>query len=130
MPDELRIELDTDVAECGGLVSGIVHCGLQGDNPCQIVTQLKYVTEGKGDIDTAVVDQVVTSGTGGEEGHVELRVPGVGPISFVGSMMRVSWEVVAHRRDQQNLAVSVGITVLPRGGSAVWAQQVGAPPSV
>lgn len=131
MSGTLAIELDTDVVECGDVVTGVVRWGPLDDVPRRTVVKLRYRTEGRGDTDSDVADTLKFPGAAGGVESVELRVPAEGPMSVNGVLITVLWEVelsldVARRRDP---STSVAITVLPRGGSAVWARQVGAPPT-
>lgn len=126
------VELDTDVAECGDVVSGRVSWGPVDKTPRQVVVELIYETSGRGDTDSEAVSEHVVAGADSGETRFTLSVPDDGPITFDGSLIRVAWRVEAKldqamQRDQRG---STAVTVLPAGGLALWARQVAPPPTV
>jgi hypothetical protein len=130
MIDEVAIELDTDVTEGGDVVTGVVRWGPLDDVPAKVVVRLRYRTEGRGASDTEVVDEVIFAGSASGAERIELSVPVNGPMSFDGSLVKVLWELdlsLDHRLAGDR-GTTVGLTVLPRGGLALWARQAGTPP--
>lgn len=128
----LSIELDTDVAECGDVVVGTARWGRSESAPRAIRTQLRYWTVGRGDTDGAVVAEVDLEGIVQGAGRFELPVPEAGPMSFEGKLMHVLWavELIIDKTLRPDPDLSQPITVLPRGGLAMWARQHATPPVV
>lgn len=118
----IELILDAEVAEAGGIVTGRVSWRDVETVPRDVYIELLYRTEGRGDTDRAVVDQVKLPGdTSGAHGF-RLRVPDSGPISYDGRYIRVIWEVqlrfdVKLRRDPKHQA---RLGVLPKGGIVLW----------
>jgi hypothetical protein len=128
----LSLELDTDVAECGDVVAGMVRWGRLESAPRSVRIQLRYWTEGRGDSDGGVVAEVELDGAVQGAGRFELPVPEAGPMSFEGKLIRVLWaaELIIDKTLRPDPDISHAITVLPRGGLALWARQAATPPTV
>lgn len=131
MSDELmRLELDSDVTECGDVVTGTARWGPLDFDPRRVIAELRYWTEGRGDQDSNVVSDAAFDAEPEGQGRFELVVPASGPMSFDGSLIRVLWEVRLRfdRSMRSDPSTSAPLTVLPLGGLAMWARQSGAPP--
>jgi hypothetical protein len=128
----LSLKLDTDVAECGDVVAGMVRWGRLESAPRGVRIELRYWTEGRGDSDGGVVAEVELDGAVQGAGRFELLVPEAGPMSFEGKLIRVMWaiELIIDKRLRPDPDISHPITVLPRGGLAMWARQAATPPTV
>lgn len=128
----LWIDLDTDVGECGDVVTGTVRWGPLDSAPRSIRVGLRYWTEGRGNTDSETVAEIRLDGSTTGSGRFELPVPATGPISFDGSLIRVLWEIELRidRRMRTDPDVSHPVTILPRGGLAAWARRSAPPPTV
>ena len=85
-----------------------------------------------GDSDGGVVAEVELDGAAQGAGRFELPVPDAGPMSFAGKLIRVLWaaELIIDKTLRPDPDISHPITVLPRGGLAMWARQAATPPTV
>ncbi len=112
------IELDSDVTECGDDVTGVVT-GLGG----RATVELAWRTTGRGSqgADVAASARVEPDGDG--RARFQLDVPADGPMSIDGTLVQVVWEVRV-----ADAEATAPLTVLPRGGLAMWVRQAGAPP--
>ncbi len=121
----MRIDLDVAVTECGDVFIGSVSWGEFDNPPRSVRVQLRYWTEGRGDRDEVVVSKAELPGAPSGAGRFELPVPADGPMSYDGTLLRVRWAVelvfdLALRPDPD---LSEPVTVLPRGGLALWARE-------
>ena len=126
----VELALDHPVAECGGpVLGGVSWTGNRGLDPVRVV--LSYRTEGRGDVDAAVVDHRDLGP--GESGQARFRmdVPPLGPVTYHGQLLRLLWQVAvavpetkASRRARNRLAIVAvaDLTVVPQG----WFQRPGA----
>ena len=115
--------LDHRLAECGGPVVGRVSW--TGNRKLDRVgVVLRYRTEGRGDVDAALVAHYEL-GTA-ESGHARFRldVPPLGPVTYHGQLLRLLWQVAVHipvakasTRAGAGLAIA-DLTVVPRGWTA------------
>ncbi len=130
--EAIRLSLDADVSECGDRFAGNVEWGSLEDAPRAVRVELRFWTEGRGDPDGAVVSRVELAGAPSGAGRFELPVPDKGPMSFDGALIRVMWavEVVVDTALRSDPTESQPVTVLPRGGVALWARQQGVPPVI
>ncbi len=111
----MTVELAEAVAECGGVVSGVVSWS-GPKTPRSVSVTLQYKTEGRGstDSDEASTVDVLADNQGYQQFHLD--VPSDGPISFDGDLISVIWEVelkldLKGRRDLKECA---RLEVLPR----------------
>jgi hypothetical protein len=125
-----QLSLDSDVSECGDRFTGSVQWHPLDDDPVAARVELRYCTQGRGDPDGAVVSLVELDGAAGGSGRFELSVPASGPMSFDGALILVKWSIdlVIDTAMQPDADTSVPVTVLPRGGVALWARQQASPP--
>lgn len=112
------IELDTAVTECGDDVTGVVS-GVAGT----ATVELAWHTTGRGAQDAATVASVSVDPDGDGRARFAMDVPADGPMSIDGTLLQVVWEVRL-----VGGGAEASITVLPRGGLAMWVRQAGAPP--
>lgn len=131
MSDEaLGLELDAEVAECGDVLTGTATWGPLDGAPRRVVVRLGYRTEGRGDSDHDEAAEVSWDGTESGQRRFELPVPEHGPMTYEGRLIRVLWRVELRldRRLQSDPTEQVPVTILPRGGLALWARATGATP--
>lgn len=129
LPDEqLRIELQHDIAEVGGRFVGHLQRspadGASNDREIGRVrgvrVSLKMTTEGRGDTDSMEVAEVAAAVDeyGMASQQFELEVPLDVPVSYDGRLIRVRWQIEA--RTDRKLAVDAiaasEVLVVPRGG--------------
>lgn len=120
------VELDRDVVEVGGQVSGRVSRAPDGDvtnasRARSIKLSLRHETSGRGDTDRKVVgaQEFDLDVHGSVEAAFAITVPSSGPISYDGRLIRVRWELelrVDVKRASDPTAI-VSVLVVPRGGA-------------
>lgn len=111
--------VDTDTVECGERVRVDV------DAAAAVVVELCCDVTPAGGATSSTV--VAAADAGPSVGWVELSVPESGPISYSGRLFSVAWTIRA--RGASADADEVPVTVLPRGGVALWARQAAPPPA-
>ncbi|MFV2039953.1 MAG: hypothetical protein ACC660_06895 [Acidimicrobiales bacterium] len=129
--DGLRLVLDADVTECGDTLTGQLEWGALQPAPRNIVVSLRFTTDGRAKPpDSGGPDPVTIDTRGSDSARFEFPVPLLGPITFSGSTISVNWEVEAQvdGAAAPSAAVSQTVTVLPKGGLAMWARQTAPPP--
>ena len=114
----MTIELDRAAAECGGSVTGTA--AWSGAGSADVI--LRWSTSGDGIVDGGTTEAAVIADG---QARFELPVPHDGPMSFEGKLISVRWEVVLEAGDTTETAE---VTVLPRGGLAMWVRQAAPPP--
>lgn len=128
----IELTLDSAVTECGDVVSGEVRWDAGSGVLRKVEVALRYATDGSAaPRDTGGPDPVEVDRTVAGRGRFDIEVPRRGPITFQGRTMAVNWTVEA-RLDipsAPDIRVSEPVTVLPRGGLALWARQRAAPPA-
>lgn len=121
------LHLDGDVGECGDTIVGTVVWSDTDAPPPRAAVRLRHRAEGAGLVDeTDAADPVRWD----ERGRFSCPVPAVGPISFVGRLVSVSWSVEVVDLGSGAVLVSVPVTIVPAGGLALWAQRAAGPPAV
>lgn len=121
---DIQISLDHDIVEIGGVLSGRVRWERPNDGAGERVRALElivlYKTEGVGDTDSAevAVVRLAVPSEGAVDQRFDLTVPVGSPISYDGSLMRVSWKFAVRldirlRRDYEH---SEPILVVPTNG--------------
>lgn len=127
----LHVDLDSAAVECGDVLAGSASWGPLDRAPRSVRVDLRYITAGAGTDDGRVVASADLGG--GTEGtaRFDLDVPFDGPITFAGRLIQVRWvvELVLDEAMRPDPSRHEPVTVLPRGGLAVWARQQAAPPS-
>jgi len=126
----MEIYLDEFVVEVGESLTGRIvrHPDSDGITTTSKVREirlsLKYETSGRGTTDSSAVStqNFACDSHGGVNGSFSLSVPGAGPISYDGNLIRVRWQVEARldvkmARDPKLLA---DVLVVPRNGFAVY----------
>jgi hypothetical protein len=119
MNAQARLDLQTNVVECGGALVGTVswtgnvrHSGL--------AVVLRFRTQGRGDVDSAEAARFdLGSGEAGEA-RFQLDVPAVGPVTYNGQLLRVLWQVAVTTSGKRKFtsgadSTAVELTVVPRG---------------
>lgn len=119
-----ELHLDADVGECGDTITGIVTWPTAP--PARAAVRLRRHAEGAGLVDEADGHQPVRWD---ERGRFACPVPDGGPISFIGRLVVVSWTVEVVDLASDTTLASVPVTVVPRGGLALWAQTAAGPPA-
>ena len=127
----IDLALDSPVTECGDVVSGEVSWDAGSGVLRGVEVSLSFATDGSAaPRDTGGPEPVQVERTNAGVGRFDIQVPDRGPITFEGRTMAVAWTVEA-RLDvpsAPDTRVSTPVTVLPRGGLALWARQRAAPP--
>ncbi len=129
----LSIRIDDDVAEVGSFFGcDVARSPADGESNASsgpgkiraVRVSLRWYTEGRGDTDsnTVMTVELPVDEFGMTSGRVELGVPGNGPISYDGSLIRVRWEISAQTDiklgfDQLSTAE---VLVVPRGGHGLY----------
>ncbi len=129
---ELAVSLDANVTECGDLVTGEVVWGPVESVPRRVVVSLRFLTSGAAaPPDSGGTAELEFAGAVTGRERFELLVPVDGPISFEGRSISVAWQVEARLdlRAKRDPSTTCDVTVLPRGGLAVWARQTAGPPT-
>jgi hypothetical protein len=115
--NELRIDVDGGTAhEPGGEVAGTLSWTLDGD-PDAVHVRLFWYTEGKGDRDLSVVEEVVAEAPA-VSGRLpfRFRLP-AGPYGFSGTLISLTWALEAVA-DPSGAAARVELAVGPGGREA------------
>lgn len=130
MSVRVELALDHGHAECGGPVpGGVSWTGNRKLDQVRVV--LSYRTEGRGDVDTAVVDHRDLGTAESGQARFQLYVPALGPVTYHGQLYRLLWQVAvavpetrAFGRSRSRLAIVAvaDLTVVPQG----WHQHPGA----
>jgi len=115
----ISIALDPDRVEAGDVLHAHIEWACSDGRPTHLDTSVYWFTEGRGDLDTGRVhsqrlsidDRAMTGWT-----DVDIPVPGEGPTSYDGSLLRILWELKSELkidggRDETSIA---RLTVLPR----------------
>ncbi|MBI3688258.1 MAG: hypothetical protein HY241_13155 [Actinobacteria bacterium] len=124
MSAQAGLTLDHTVAECGGAVIGTASwSGNRTGKRVGVV--LRYRTQGRGDVDTAVVASCDLGIDEAGQARFRLCVPPYGPITYHGQLLRLLWQAAVQIPRHPASAI-VELTVLPRGwalpplGSPGW----------
>lgn len=130
MGNSLILELDADVTECGDILTGRVSWVGGDAAPRTVVVSMRFATSGSGSkSDSGGPEEVRIEPANSESARFELAVPEMGPISFSGRTISVEWRVEARPdRGESAVAATQVVTVLPKGGLAMWATKTAAPP--
>lgn len=126
----LILDLDADVTECGDTLTGSISWPGAGPAPRGVVVSMGFVTSGRGSkSDSGGPDAFSISTANSEVARFELSVPEMGPISFSGRTISVEWHVEVRAEPSASTdAATQAITVLPKGGLAMWATKTAPPP--
>ncbi len=130
--NSLILELDADVTECGDTLTGSISWRGTDPAPPSVVVSMGFATSGRGSkSDSGGPEEVTISTASSDVARFELPVPETGPISFSGRTISVEWHVeVRSDPSAPTDAVTQAITVLPKGGLAIWATRTAPPPTV
>lgn len=120
MRPQVWLQVHHGVAECGGAVTGDASwSGNTGLRRIDVV--LRYLTQGRGDVDSAVVARCGMGDTEAGRGQFRLDVPRDGPVTYNGQLMRLRWQVaftIARTRGfgpRDSGPGIVDLVVVPRG---------------
>ena len=123
MKPQARLLLDQGFAECGGVVTGAVSwSGNRKHDRVGVV--LSYWTQGRGDVDTAVVARCDLGADEAGDSRFRLDVPLNGPVTYHGQLLRLLWQVTVQipvpksARKPPTGPAMVALSVVPRGWPA------------
>ncbi len=86
----MTIQLQETVLEVGQTLSG--HCTWNGEKtPKEVTLKVGWRTEGRGTVDSETIYTNAFSGT--NSFSFSSKLPGLGPVSYDGEILRVIWEV-------------------------------------
>jgi hypothetical protein len=119
-----RIQLDSDLVECSGRVSGTVTWSGNHKHD-RVGVVLRFSTSGRGETDSAVVTrtELGTAEAGGQ--RFQLAVPALGPVTYHGRLLRIGWQVVVRIPLNRGLSLrtnettAVDLAVVPYGWSGL-----------
>lgn len=120
MSAQARLTLDHTVAECGGAVIGTVSWSGNRKHH-RVGVALRYWTQGRGDVDAAVVARCDLGIGEAGQARFRLDIPLNGPVTYHGQLLRLLWQAAvqipvsrAFTRPYAGLAI-LDLTVVPRG---------------
>lgn len=123
MSPELR--LDGEVGECGDAITGTIIWPDGTTPPVRAALRLRHRADGAGLVDDTDGGEPVRWD---EQGRFSCPIPDVGPISFTGRLVSVSWTLEVVDLASDAVLASTPVTVVPTGGLALWAQRMAGPP--
>lgn len=131
MSVQALLKPDAPTVECGAALAGSVQWS-GNDRHRHVGVVLRYCTQGRGDVDAAVVARCALSTDESGQARFTLPVPASGPVTYNGQLLRVLWQVAVHVPvDRASTRFDAGpaaaqLTVIPQG----WTRWVttGKPP--
>lgn len=110
MSPQATLQLDSPVVECAGSVLGsVLWWGNDRRHPVGVV--LRYRTQGRGDVDAAVVTRCELGTADSGNLRFRLDVPADGPVTYHGQLLRLTWQVAVHVPVSKASARSSGLVV-------------------
>ncbi|MFN3218769.1 MAG: hypothetical protein ACE367_19920 [Acidimicrobiales bacterium] len=122
-----ELHLDAEVGECGDAITGTIAWADGMTPPVRAAVRLRHRADGAGLVDETDGHDPVRWD---ESGRFSCPIPAVGPISFSGRLVSVSWSVEVVDLAADAVLASAPVTVVPTGGLALWAQRMAGPPAV
>jgi hypothetical protein len=123
----LRLEVDSWLAEVGGLFTGLLANDPPPDQASSVRAvrlELWYWTEGRGTKDRRTVSELHYPASDGVQlaTRFTLPVPWEVPISYDGDMIRVRWQIraVVNRSWKTDHSTGVDVVVAPVGGFGLY----------
>jgi hypothetical protein len=94
----INIQLKDTVIEVGQTLSG--NCIWKGEKiPREVTLKVGWRTEGRGTVDSETIYTNAFSGT--NSFSFSCKLPGLGPVSYDGEILRIIWEVTTESKFPQ-----------------------------
>jgi hypothetical protein len=117
---QAALALDRGVIECGAAITGTANWS-GNHRHRRVGVVLRYWTQGRGDVDAAVVDRCYLGVDEAGQARFRIDVPQQGPVTYNGQLIRLFWQAEvripvtrASGRPTSGPA-AVYLTVVPRG---------------